>query len=70
MNLATAKWITVGIVWGTPIIWIAWDLYVFRRFGHDATESGYLWRLYLRWHPFALLLMLAAAVLTWHFFLQ
>jgi hypothetical protein len=70
MTIKTAKRITAVLVFATPIIWLLWDWYAVTRFGVDATESHLIWSLYLQWHPFALLLMLASTLLIWHFFLQ
>jgi hypothetical protein len=70
MSLATAQLITRILVLGTPLVWIAWDLYVFATFGTSATESHLIWTAYLAHRWIALLLGVAMVTLFWHLFLE
>lgn len=61
---------TRALVWTTPLVWIAWDVYAWSQERTAGTESNYIWSLSLRWWwwPFALL---GAAVWLWcHFFID
>jgi hypothetical protein len=36
---STGYWITKGLIILTPLVWIAWDFWVYAKFGNAATES-------------------------------
>lgn len=60
------EFITAALVLGTPLLWIAWDVYAYIRWGNPATESANIWRWSYRLPGIAFLV----GVLCGHLFFQ
>lgn len=68
MNARLARLITRVVIFSTPVVWGAWDVFVEVTFGHKTTESRWFWvtALYHPWFPVAFGAF--EAFMWWHFF--
>lgn len=62
----TLKDITQIIILATVVLWIAWDIYVYRKQGDMPTESWTIWKWSYRIPAIAFM----AGILMGHFFFQ
>jgi hypothetical protein len=62
----TAETITQIIILGSPLVWIAWDVYAYLKDGNATTESANIWKWSVRLPGIALLV----GILVGHLFFQ
>lgn len=68
--LTRIQLVTRVLVWTTPVVWIAWDVYAWCHERTDGTESHYVWTLAQRWWWWPIALAVAAIWLWCHFFID